>query len=104
MNPVHFMVALPSLSAGFVSGTARQPSLCFGKFITYFSQALPQDAYMLSHHYSARIQLGSNHFVFTALHNRTQPLLTTDEEVPVLKNLQSKIRCNTTSEGKSREG
>lgn len=57
---------------------------------------------MLSHHYSAQIQLSINHFVFTALRNHTQPLPTTDEEDPVLENLQSKIRYNTTSEGNSR--
>lgn len=55
-----------------------------------FPKVSTQDAYMLSHHYSAQIQLGINHFVFTALHSHTQPLPTTDEEDPVLKNLQSK--------------
>lgn len=65
---------------------------------------MPRDAYMLSHPYSAEIKLGINiYFFFYSTHNRTQPLPPTDEEVPVLKNLQSKIRCNTISEGNSRE-
>lgn len=86
------MATLPSHLAGFVPSTARQPRLCFGKFIVSWH------VYMLPHHYSAQIQLGIHHFVFTVLHNHTQALPTTDDEVPVLKNLQSKIRSNT-SEG-----
>lgn len=96
MRTVHFMATLPSRLAGFVSGTARQPCLSFGKFV------MSWHVYMLLHHYSAQIQLGIHHFVFTVLHNHTQALPTTDEEVPVLKNLQSKIRSNT-SEGNNRK-
>lgn len=96
MRTVHFTAALPSRLAGFVSSTARQPRLCFGKSV------MSWHVYMLPHHYSAQIQLGIHQFVFTVLHNHTQALPTTDEEVPVLKNLQSKIRSNT-SEGNNRK-
>lgn len=40
----------------------------------------------------------------TTLCNHTQPLPTKDEDVPVLKNLQSKIRCNTGVTTEENEG